>query len=96
MELVEQTSALFSEIIDVIEKVVLQLAVITSSTREQSTGIDQINETISQLDEVSSRNAALTEELTATGKTLQSNAMALQELIEQFKIGEQDTVKITG
>jgi hypothetical protein len=54
---------------------------------EQSTGIDQINVALNQMDEVTQQNSALVEENAATAKTLEQQAGAMDERIAVFKIG---------
>jgi methyl-accepting chemotaxis protein len=86
MRLVNDTSKLFSKIIDVMETVVNKINTITSGSREQTTGIDQINTTIAQMDSVSNQNASFVNEMSETSKNLKSSAIELQELISQFKL----------
>lgn len=86
MELVNETSELFSKIVEVMEDVVNKINTITAGSREQTTGIDQINTTIAQMDSVSNQNASFVNEMSETSKNLKSSALELQELISQFKL----------
>jgi len=86
MELVNETSELFTKIVEVMEDVVNKINTITAGSREQTTGIDQINTTIAQMDSVSNQNATFVNEMSQTSRDLKSSAVELQELISQFKL----------
>ncbi len=86
MELVKETSELFSKIVNVLNDIVNKINTITTGSREQATGIEQINITITQMDSVSNQNASFVEKMSETGKSLQSSAVALQDLISQFRL----------
>jgi len=86
MELVQQTSGFFAEIVDMVMQLVTLINEIVSGSREQSTGIEQINSAIIQLEDVISQNSALVEELSATSKTMKDNAGQLEDLVERFVI----------
>ena len=53
-----------------IKKVAEIVSDIASASVEQSTGIEQVNKALSQMDEVTQQNSALVEENAATAKTL--------------------------
>jgi methyl-accepting chemotaxis protein len=59
---------------------------ISSASQEQSTGIGQIGDAVSQLDEVTQQNAALVEESAAAAESLKHQARALAETVSVFKI----------
>ncbi|MGK0289796.1 MAG: methyl-accepting chemotaxis protein [bacterium] len=62
---------------------------ISSSSREQSTGIEQINLSVQQLDQVIQKNAASSEEIAATAEELSAQATHLQKVISFFKTKEE-------
>jgi methyl-accepting chemotaxis protein len=86
MELVKETSDFFNEIIEILGELVNQITYIADRSKEQKTGIEQINEAIMQMDSVINRNASLVEELSASGKRMQTNSLQLQELVKRFKV----------
>lgn len=92
-ELVNDTSKFFGEIVGVMGETVQKIAEITDASRHQSTGIEQINTAISQMDEVSSHNANLVDQLSSTGKSVKSNTLELQELMSQFKTDASSDIK---
>jgi len=86
MELVNETSEFFSTIMKIMDELVQKINEITSGSREQSTGVEQINQAIMQLENVISQNAALVEELSATSKNMSTNTQQLNELVNKFKL----------
>lgn len=61
---------------------------ISAASREQDTGIGQINRAIQQLDQVTQENSAIAEEMEATAEQLASRAIDLQRTVAFFKIEE--------
>jgi hypothetical protein len=62
-----------------------QFAVIRAS-REQSSGISQIGEAVSQMDQVTQQNAALVEEIAAAASSLKVQAAELVRQMSQFTV----------
>jgi methyl-accepting chemotaxis protein len=86
MELVKETSEFFTAIMKIMDEMVQKINQITDGSREQSTGVEQINQAIMQLENVISQNAALVEELSATSKSMSTNTHQLNELVNKFKL----------
>ena len=59
---------------------------IAEGAAEQSTGLNEINTGVTQLDQVTQQNAAMVEEATAAGHMLKTDAGKLAELVAHFKI----------
>ena len=59
---------------------------IAAATKEQATGIEQVNQVVVQMDQVTQQNAALVEEATAASRALEEQAQALTESVAVFKI----------
>ncbi|MCP5108622.1 MAG: HAMP domain-containing protein, partial [bacterium] len=93
VQLVKDTSAFFAEVVEMMGETVTKISHITNSSREQSTGIEQINKAIGHMDEVSTHNAGLVEQLSATARNVKSNAVQLEELVSQFKLDDSSDVK---
>jgi methyl-accepting chemotaxis protein len=53
---------------------------------EQSTGIEQINKALAQMDEVTQQNSALVEENASTAKTLEQQAQSMDERVAAFRL----------
>lgn len=90
MALSNETSQFFESIITVLQDISDRVRKIAEGSREQATGVEQINYAISQLEEVISQNAALVEEFAAAGKSLNANSTELEELVGQFKTTSTD------
>ena len=58
---------------------------ISAASREQSTGIDQVNQALSQLDSIIQRNAATAEQLSSMAEELSSQAEVMIESVSFFK-----------
>jgi methyl-accepting chemotaxis protein len=74
--------AIFSSI-DAVSGIV---AGISSASQEQAAGIEQINEAILQMDQVTQRNAALVEENVAAATALREQALALERMVGRFQL----------
>jgi methyl-accepting chemotaxis protein len=59
---------------------------IAASSAEQSTGIEQVNNAMTQMDQVTQSNSAQTEELSATAQTLSDQSARLLELVGTFTL----------
>ena len=59
---------------------------ISSATREQSQGISQVNEAVTQLDTVTQQNAALVEESAAAAQGLKESAVSLGRSVDVFNL----------
>jgi methyl-accepting chemotaxis protein len=85
-DLVNRTGESLKEIVDAIRKVADIVGHIATASAEQSTGIDQINKALTQMDEVTQQNSALVEENAATAKTLEEQAEAMTRQVTFFRI----------
>jgi methyl-accepting chemotaxis protein len=85
-KLVEQAGSTMTEIVDSIQHLTDIMADITAAGREQSAGIEQVNQAITQMDEVTQQNAALVEEAAAASQSLQDQATHLSEIVSVFKL----------
>nr|WP_269456040.1 methyl-accepting chemotaxis protein [Rhizobium quercicola] len=68
---------------------------ITSSAREQATGLSEVNAAVNQMDQVTQQNAAMVEETNAASATLAQETATLRDLIRHFDLG-QDAPRTTG
>jgi uncharacterized phage infection (PIP) family protein YhgE len=86
--LVNQAGTSLTEILASIKQVADIVAEIASASHEQSTGIDQINKALTQMDEVTQQNSALVEENAASAKTLEHQSETMNEKVAFFKLDE--------
>ena len=86
VELVNKTGAALDEIAGAIKEVAELVSDIAGASTEQANGVDQVNKALTQMDEVTQRNAALVEENAATAKTLEQQAKAMDERMSYFRL----------
>jgi methyl-accepting chemotaxis protein len=84
--LVNKAGTTMSEVVNSVRRVTDIMAEITAASHEQSTGIEQVNQAIAQMDEVTQQNAALVEEAAAAAASLEDQASNLSELVDVFRI----------
>jgi len=89
--LVNESGQTLDEIVGAVKKVSDIIAEIAAASLEQSTGIEQVNQTVSQMDEVTQQNAALVEEAAAASESLDEQARELDQLMTYFKLSGADT-----
>ncbi len=87
-QLVNESGDTLKEILQGINRVSLIVSEIATASREQYAGIEQANQAISQMDDVTQQHAALAEETSAASETLNQQAQALVTLVSRFKLGE--------
>ncbi len=87
-DLVNRSGSTLDEIVTSVKRVTDIVTEIAAASREQSTGIDQVNKAVTQMDAVTQRNAGQTEELSATAQTLTEQADQLRDLVARFKLSE--------
>jgi methyl-accepting chemotaxis protein len=97
VDLVNRAGTALNEIVESIKKVTDIVSDIATASIEQATGIEQINKALAQMDEVTQQNSALVEENAATAKTLENQAMAMNERVAFFQVGgEMETARSAG
>jgi len=69
-----------------VQRVADLIGEISSSALEQTSGIGQVNDAVTQLDQVTQQNAALVEESAAAADSLQQQAARLAEMVQVFKL----------
>ncbi len=82
---VEQASGTMEDLVNVIDRFSQLISEITAASVEQSSGIDQINIAVNQMDEVTQQNAALVEEAAAAALSLVNQAEKLQETVSHYR-----------
>ena len=86
VELVNKAGESLNEIVESIKKVTAVVSEIANASMEQSTGIEQINKALTQMDEVTQQNSALVEENAATAKTLEHQAKSMDQRVAGFRL----------
>ncbi|MBP3958897.1 MCP four helix bundle domain-containing protein [Gemmata sp. G18] len=87
-DLVNRSGSTLGDIVTSVKRVTDLITEIAAAGKEQSTGIEQVNKAVSQMDTVTQRNASQTEEMSATAQTLTDQAGQLRDLVARFKLSE--------
>ncbi|MES2150549.1 MAG: methyl-accepting chemotaxis protein [Pseudomonadota bacterium] len=92
-KLVDQAGMTMQEIVTSIQKVTDIMAEITTASQEQTSGLDQINQAISQMDSITQQNVTLVEEAAGTASALQDQAGVLSKVVSVFKLDAAPVVR---
>lgn len=85
-ELVKQAGTTMEQIVASVQRVTAVVEDISTASREQSVGIEEVNRAIALMDEVTQQNAALVEEALESVQTLQNQAENLNGAVGVFKL----------
>ncbi|TWD54121.1 methyl-accepting chemotaxis protein [Agrobacterium vitis] len=86
VKLVRETGDALGTISDQVSKINGLIAEIATSSREQTTGLQEINTAVNQMDQFTQKNAAMVEETTAVTHKLAESASAAVGLLGQFTV----------
>jgi len=89
-KLVGDTGSALNTIMEAIANIDALVAEIAASTREQATGLSEVNTAVNLMDQVTQQNAAMVEQSTAAAAGLRSEAASLDELLSHFEFASQD------
>jgi methyl-accepting chemotaxis protein len=84
--LVTQSGQTLEQIVSSVKKVSDIVAEIAAASREQSSGIEQVNRAVMQMDELTQQNAALVEEATAASQAMADQARELNEMMNRYRV----------
>ena len=84
--LVEEAGRTTQDIVTSIKRVTDIMAEISAASLEQSSGIEQVNTAITQMDDVTQQNAALVEEAAAAAESLEEQAQQLVSVVARFTL----------
>ncbi|CAD7056597.1 methyl-accepting chemotaxis protein [Pseudorhizobium halotolerans] len=85
--LVAQTGDALQAIVSQVQEISRHVGAIVTATREQSTGLLEINNAVNAMDQGTQQNAAMVEEQTAASHSLAAEAAKLMELLARFNLG---------
>lgn len=85
-DLVNRSGSSLNDIVNSVKRVTDIVAEIAAASKEQLTGIEQVNKAVSQMDRITQSNAAQTEEMSGTADSLLSHARQLSDLVLRFKL----------
>ncbi len=84
--LVDQAGATMTEVVGSIKRVTDLMGEISAASSEQSQGVAQVGEAVTQMDQVTQQNAALVEEMAAAAASLNNQAQDLVSTVAFFKL----------
>src|SRR5450830_424019 len=84
------------EIVTSVGRVTGIMEEIAGASVEQSTGIDQVNKAVTQMDEVTQQNSALVEQAAAASESLLEQAESLMRNVSLFKLSRRATLSSVG
>ncbi|MDD1498696.1 HAMP domain-containing methyl-accepting chemotaxis protein [Agrobacterium sp. CNPSo 3708] len=86
VELVGETGRALETIVAEVQEINRHVMAIVEAAQEQSSGLQQINTAVNQMDQDTQKNAAMVEETTAASHGLAREASSLNQLLGQFKL----------
>ena len=89
-QLVDQAGGTMSDVVAAIRQVTDIMGEISAASHEQSSGMAQIGEAVTQMDQTTQQNAALVEEMAAAATSLRQQAQSLVEAVAVFKLSEHE------
>ncbi len=84
--LVEQAGSTMDEIVIHVRRVADLMRDVTRASQEQSSGIGEVNQAVTQMDQVTQQNAALVEESAAAAASLESQAQRFVAAVSTFRL----------
>ncbi len=92
--LVDQAGVTMRDVVVAIRSVTNIMGSISAASSEQSSGVAQIGEAITQMDQVTQQNAALVEEMAAAASSLQSQAEDLVQSVSVFTLAPEHPLQL--
>ncbi|WP_164074533.1 methyl-accepting chemotaxis protein [Stenotrophomonas maltophilia] len=90
---VRQAGDTMAEIVASVQRVTDIMAEISAASQEQSAGIEQVSQTVIQMDGTTQQNAALVEEASAAARSLEQQADRLIEAVDVFDLSSAATTR---
>ena len=90
-KLVADAGRTMTEIVGSVNRVSEVIAEITAASNEQSEGINEVNGSVLQLDQMTQQNAALVEQSAAAAESLREQAARLSSVVGIFRLGDART-----
>ncbi len=84
--LVDRAGSTMTDVVNSIRRVTDIMAEISAASLEQSTGVSQVGEAVTQMDQTTQQNAALVEEMAAAASSLKTQAHELVDTVAVFRI----------
>jgi methyl-accepting chemotaxis protein len=86
--LVDKAGTTMDQVVASIKRVTDIMGEISAASHEQATGVEQVGEAVSQMDQTTQQNAALVEEMAAAATSLKSQAQDLVHVVAAFTLAD--------
>ena len=90
-KLVDEAGVTMQQIVTSVKHVADIMSEITAASQEQSAGIGEVNQAITQMDEMTQQNAALVEQAAAAAQSMQDQAVSLAQSVSVFTLAALQT-----
>ncbi len=88
-KLVQDAGHIINDVVVSVQQVAELIREIAVASREQSSGVEEMNKALVQLEGVTQQNAAMVEEAAASALTFKEEAGNLSDLVNQFRLDEE-------
>ena len=95
-DLTNKSGQSLAEIVASTQRVTDVIGEIAAASREQSSGIEQLNRTVAQMDGVVQQNAAQAEEMATTAQSLVEQSWNLKEATSRFNLGDREKAPVAA
>lgn len=90
-KLVDESGKHLNDIVAAAKKVADIIGEISSASSQQASGLDQVNSTVMQMDEMTQQNAAMAEETSSVAASMKGQAKSLTDLIAVFRVEQKQS-----
>jgi len=94
--LVDKAGVTMTEVVSSIKRVTDIMGEISAASNEQSLGVSQVGEAVSQMDQTTQQNAALVEQMAAAASSLKSQAQELVQVVAVFQLDPAGVRRVAG
>ncbi len=94
--LVKDAGQTMTQIVAAVQRVTAIMGEISTASLEQSSGIEQVNQAVTQMEDVTQQNAARVEQAAAAAKSLEEQALQLQESVSVFRLSDAPNQEVDG
>ncbi|MFA9276217.1 MAG: methyl-accepting chemotaxis protein [Candidatus Aquirickettsiella gammari] len=83
---VDEAGRTMTDIVNGVQRAAEIMRDITAASQEQSAGIEQVNQAVIQMDDMTQQNAALVEQAAAAAESMKNETVVLTELVNEFTL----------
>ncbi|SSC67780.1 unnamed protein product [Ciceribacter selenitireducens ATCC BAA-1503] len=95
VSLVGQTGKALEQIVSEVQDINNNVIAIVEASREQATGLQEVNKAVNAMDQNTQQNAAMVEETTAASHSLARESDTLRNLLAQFRFGQHSSATVS-